>query len=789
MKKKRIKSLLRLLAYTEVQKAAARARICAGETPVDAELMVYGDIGESWFGDSVAAREVVAQLNELDAEHILVRINSYGGSVSDGIAIHNALRSHGARITTRVEGTAASIASLIAMAGDDVQMYPNATLMIHAPWTVVAGNAGALRQTAEALDIHSHAMASSYARKTGESVDGAIAVLADGIDHWYTAEQAEEDGYVDTVLSDAEPETDTEARAMPRAAPVFAAMTRYRNAPIQVAASFGTATPHALVSIEQQIPVSQPAASAAQKKEFFMWKAFAKLLGLSLPESMSDAEAKGKVCEKLALSATATDAEISTAVQAYQANPPTAPPAPNLPAIDPAVQARVLAAEATRRADISSRFASFRQNPAAATLERTCLDDMAVTPAAASERLLAQLGQGAAPVGGNGGHVAAGADVLDKQRDAAVQAVLVRAGVRTDPTTNQAIAFDGANPFRGRRLSELARASLTAAGINADQFDELEMVRASMGLTRIRGAQTTSDFPVILESVLHRMVLTGFRTYAATYQRFCKLGDVTDFREWKRLTPGIIANLQEVNEQGEYKNKVLPDAEKLGITVKRRGNIIEVTPETIVNDDLGTITDMALQLGQAGPRTIERAVYALLAMNGGAGPSITVGGVTGNLFSAGFKNIDAAPAALSTITLAKGSDAMSEQTAPGPDAEFLDIKPAVSVSRHTLARTVQVLVNSEYDPEANNKLQRPNQVRGMVGDIVGSPRIASTTGVYLFADPNMAPVIEVAFLNGQREVRVVQDENFRTAGIAWRGELPFGVAPIGYRGGYYLPGA
>jgi ATP-dependent protease ClpP protease subunit len=163
-----------------------------------AEIWIYGDIGESWYGDSIAAKDFVQTVAALDAETITVRLNSYGGSVSDGIAIYNALKRHPANVTVSVDGIAASIASLIAMAGDRIEIAENAMLMIHAPWGSMAGNAVELREYADMLDKWSQAMAASYASKTGRSLDDVMAWLTDGKDHWFTASQA-----VDEKLADA----------------------------------------------------------------------------------------------------------------------------------------------------------------------------------------------------------------------------------------------------------------------------------------------------------------------------------------------------------------------------------------------------------------------------------------------------------------------------------------------------------------------------------------------------------------------------------------------------------
>ena len=176
-----------------------QARAAAENKPASAEVFIYGDIGESWWGESVIAADFVKEIAVLDADEMAVRINSYGGSVTDGLAIYNALRRHKARVTVSIDGAAYSIASLIAMAGDTVEMAENALMMIHAPWSGMRGNAKDLREEADVLDKHAQAMATSYSSKSGKSVEDVLALLTDGDDHWLTAAEAMGEGYVDTV--------------------------------------------------------------------------------------------------------------------------------------------------------------------------------------------------------------------------------------------------------------------------------------------------------------------------------------------------------------------------------------------------------------------------------------------------------------------------------------------------------------------------------------------------------------------------------------------------------------
>lgn len=167
-----------------------------------AEVLIYSDIGESWWGDSVAAKDFVKEVAALDVSQLNVRINSYGGSVSDGIAIHNALKRHKATVRITIDGIAASIASLIAMAGDEIEMAENSTLMIHAPWGGMSGNSEEHRRFADMLDTWADAMSTSYASQTGKDKAEMLALLTDGADHWYTAEQALAAGFIDSIVQD-----------------------------------------------------------------------------------------------------------------------------------------------------------------------------------------------------------------------------------------------------------------------------------------------------------------------------------------------------------------------------------------------------------------------------------------------------------------------------------------------------------------------------------------------------------------------------------------------------------
>lgn len=163
-----------------------------------AEILIYSDIGpEEWGG--VSAKAIKAQLDKMqDAEEITVRINSPGGDVFDGFAIYNLLAQHPAKIHVKVDGWAASAASVIAMAGDTVEMAANALMMIHNPWTMAIGDSASMLKTAALLDQIKDSIVTTYKSKTTLE-DADIASLMDA-ETWFDAQGAIEAGFASAIV-------------------------------------------------------------------------------------------------------------------------------------------------------------------------------------------------------------------------------------------------------------------------------------------------------------------------------------------------------------------------------------------------------------------------------------------------------------------------------------------------------------------------------------------------------------------------------------------------------------
>ncbi len=169
-----------------------------------AEMLLYGYIG----GDDVTASDFVRELKALENVNskINIRINSGGGSVFDGFAIFNAIKNSKVTVETYIDGIAASMGSVIALAGSKVYMSKLARFMTHKPSGFAAGSANEMRQNAQLLEGLENSLASIYAAKTGLTLEQAKEKYLTNSDKWFTADEASTEGFVDAIYDGAQVE-------------------------------------------------------------------------------------------------------------------------------------------------------------------------------------------------------------------------------------------------------------------------------------------------------------------------------------------------------------------------------------------------------------------------------------------------------------------------------------------------------------------------------------------------------------------------------------------------------
>lgn len=169
------------------------------DAPLTGELLLYGDISSTtWWGDEVTPMAFAQDLKNLgDISELNIYINSGGGDVFAGQAIYSMLKRHPAQKNVYIDGLAASIASVIAMAGDVVFMPKNAMLMIHKAWTMAIGNANDLRKLADDMDKIDESILTTYQAKTGLDPETITEMV--NAETWLTADEAVKLGFADVI--------------------------------------------------------------------------------------------------------------------------------------------------------------------------------------------------------------------------------------------------------------------------------------------------------------------------------------------------------------------------------------------------------------------------------------------------------------------------------------------------------------------------------------------------------------------------------------------------------------
>lgn len=649
-----------------------------------AQILIYGDINERYWSDDVDidAKLIIDQLDAITEPNIEVRIKSNGGSLIEGIAIRNAFARKQANITFYIDSLVASAATIIPMiAGTKTIMASNALFMIHAPSTGMGGNSEDHRTTADLLDKFAEAWAVNIAEKTGKPQAEIEALLKDGKDHYFTAQEALDFGFVD------------------------------------------------------EIGVSVPVIASA------------------LPKDLQHLPTAWLQANKLSIAATANQQPIPT--------PKKETPMPEKFEAQ-ADDITAVAKEAERQNGIKAIFAHVPvTDKATHALMPTLLIDAKIDIEAARAKILAKMGENQEPAA-QSHHVVLGSEGRERFIADGVNAILAKAGLEKI-TAN--------NTLRGKPLERLAEECLIQAAL-ATPNDRMGMIAAAF-------TQSTSDFPILLESAIHKTLLSSYAVAPDTWSRFCATGTVSDFKANARYRTGSFGNLDSLTELGEFKNKSIPDGEKASITIGTKGNIINISRQAIINDDLSAFIGLARDLARAAKRTIEADVYALLASN----PTMNDGV---SLFHATHGNLGTA----SAVTMAAVEEArqlMASQKDVGGN-DFLDLRPALWLGGMAQGGNARVVNTAVYDPDTANKLQRPNLVTGLYRDVIDTPRITGNPW-YTFADPMDAPVIEVAFLDGQSEPYIEMQNGWNVDGAAYKVRLDYGVAAIDYRGAVKNVGA
>ena len=328
--------------------------------------------------------------------------------------------------------------------------------------------------------------------------------------------------------------------------------------------------------------------------------------------------------------------------------------------------------------------------------------------------------------------------------------------------------------FRGLSLCDLARESLENVGRSTRGMDRMALVGAA--LTHRAAGQSTSDFSVLLENVMNKSLLSAYELEEDTWRKLCSIGSVSDFRAHNRYRRGSFGALDTVAEGGEFQRRAVDDARKESLTASTKGNLIAITRQAIINDDMGAFNSLAVEIGQMAGLSIEVDFYALLALNAGLGPLMNDAVA---MFDAAHSNIGVG-AALSTASLDADDAIMGAQQDDNAN-RYLNIKPSILLIPRGFKMQANQLNESQYEVDtAARKAQIPNSVQGLFDEIVATPYLTGTRR-YMFADPRRVPAIEVAFLNGQQSPYLEMKNGWDVDGVEWKVRLDYALGAVDYK--------
>lgn len=180
----------------------------AAEDDEDSTISIFDVIGRDWFGEGVTAKRIAAALRAIGKRDVVVNVNSPGGDFFEGLAIYNLLREHPAKVTVKVVGLAASAASVIAMAGDEVRIARAGFFMIHNVWVIALGDRHELREVAAWLEPFDQTATDLYAARTGLEPDDLTKML--DRETWIGGAEAVDKGFADSLLASDDIATDAQ---------------------------------------------------------------------------------------------------------------------------------------------------------------------------------------------------------------------------------------------------------------------------------------------------------------------------------------------------------------------------------------------------------------------------------------------------------------------------------------------------------------------------------------------------------------------------------------------------
>ena len=607
------------------------------------DLYLEGDVGAPFWPDAphFTAAHVREALTGFGGQDVTVYLNSGGGIATDGMAVYHALNAYPGRVTVIVTGVAASAASLLAMASDDLVMLDGSVMMIHdaaSCWIEGRGTEDEHRSLADSLGKLSHGYAGIYAQRAGISIEDARALMRS--ETWFTPEEAVAAGFADRVGEDS---------AQAAAEFTYAA---YHHAPAALVAKSRAGGPSRR-AVLAMISGGRPPARAQAKGTTMDPED--EDLTITVTEGEDDGEEMGE---------DTADGGDGTQTDAGDGTDDGEDTTPGAQAEDETLS------DAAAICDLVTLHGGSAQD-AADFLHR----GMTVSTVLAHYR---QKGN-PVPTKPRGPQARITRDERDTRRAGMTAALAAQFG-RTAPED------DRARPFMAMTLAEMAAHASGYRGPIRTANDRIEV---------FMNTHTTSDFPLALSSALNKVLADRYRTATPIYRQISREKSFKDFRAHSIVRAGDFPMLQAINEAGEIKFGTIGESAET-VALVPYGVGFRITRQALINDDVGAIADGIADQGRMVARFEEKTFFATCFAASGNGPTLSNGRA---VFNTTDKTKAASGGAISVSTISAGRSAIRKHVTLS--GQPLDVAPKIILTSPDTETSAEQVVSPLVPADAD----------------------------------------------------------------------------------------
>lgn len=360
-------------------------------------------------------------------------------------------------------------------------------------------------------------------------------------------------------------------------------------------------------------------------------------------------------------------------------------------------------------------------------------------------------------------------DERDKFRATAMDALCLKADFTIEKPA------PGAQELRGYTLVEMARECLRMANLKY----------SGLPMDMVGRAMTSSDFPYLLANLATKSVMQGWETAAETWQIWCGIGSVSDFKTYYDIALSELSDLEEIPDTGEYKyGKFTEKRESYAIATY--GKLFAITRVMIINDDLGALTELPNKRGEAAARKVGDVAYAVLTGNGTMGDGHAIFDSTNHVNDA----VSGYLTAPGIASLAEGIRAMkSHKDLQG--LRRLNIRPQYLIGPAAIEGAAEVFFKSDKFADSDTvatdsslAATRANPYSGTYFTRVYEPRLDDDSAAAWYLAGPKGKTVKVVFLNGQQSPFVEMKDGWNPDGVEYKVRIDVGAYAVDYRGMY-----